>query len=406
MAVTHWWTLQGYYSFAPGEGNDAGFPCPGQVIKHYRSLKHWTQRDLAKALGVSESWVRAMENMNESLDSISRRRMIAAALAIPPVLLGLVSAESVTARISAITTAKELQLQTTSLAWYQDSLQDTWALYYTGNPQTLLPNVSQKLRYLSTFAAIAGDNQQQQALKLQGRFDLIAARIAADQSENEKALKYLKAAVKMATALQDNELLGMAYFWQGRTYLEQDNNKEAVTSLEKALSYTKYVPTQLKGAIFLEAGLAYAYTTQTAEEKKRVLTLFDQAGTVLRQSNLEEDGSFVKLTTGRYHQFKAEAFLAMQQPTSASRELDLAEQHTGAELTRRRAYINILRAKAAIVQGDYPSATFIALDALGTCKAIKSSVNIAFIGELYNELSKSSYANSPDVTKLMLELKV
>jgi hypothetical protein len=60
-----WWVVMDYPNF--DEGLD-GFPRPGQVTKHYRSLKKkedglpWRQADLAYVLGISEQEVRNMEN--------------------------------------------------------------------------------------------------------------------------------------------------------------------------------------------------------------------------------------------------------------------------------------------------------------------------------------------------------
>lgn len=51
--------------------------------------KHWTQADLAKQLGLIEVMVNFMENKNQGLDSIERRRTLATLLKIPPILLGL-----------------------------------------------------------------------------------------------------------------------------------------------------------------------------------------------------------------------------------------------------------------------------------------------------------------------------
>src|SRR5713226_8072736 len=94
--------LAGYPDFPL---DDEEFPDPGTVIRYFREKmqytdpiegkrKHWTQADLAKRLGVSEVTVRLMETQNVGLDSMSRRRLVADILKIPPVLLGLGSLSS------------------------------------------------------------------------------------------------------------------------------------------------------------------------------------------------------------------------------------------------------------------------------------------------------------------------
>src|SRR5205823_4656326 len=89
-----WWIEQGFPAFAAGAD---GFPCPEQVIRHYRSQKRkadgkaWTQRDLAQVLGKQELAIRDMELRGTGLNDISRRRFLAHLFDIPPILLGLVA---------------------------------------------------------------------------------------------------------------------------------------------------------------------------------------------------------------------------------------------------------------------------------------------------------------------------
>src|SRR5258707_4136886 len=86
----------GLPSFELGAG---GYPSPGKVVKYYREQmtyigadgkgRHWTQADLGQRLGLKDIMVNLMENKNQGLDSIERRRTLATILNIPPVLLGL-----------------------------------------------------------------------------------------------------------------------------------------------------------------------------------------------------------------------------------------------------------------------------------------------------------------------------
>lgn len=410
MADTHyWWIQQGFYPFNQGTGDDAGYPNPGQVVKFYREQKLWKQKngsekrcrqvDLAEALGVSESWVRAMENTNEGLDSIARRRALIAILGIPPILLGLGASDFSTEG------TKEVQLQVATLSWYRDTLQDSWQLYYTGTTQDLTDKLARKLQYLRTAESIVGSKQQRDMLELQCRFYLLAARVASDQQDYNQAISYLKTALKIANQLQNNELIALTLFWRGRTYLEKEDFESAKVVLDKALTYISYASTPLKGAIYLETGLAHAYTATTEVDKKYALLLFDKAAPIVKANHFEDDMSFVKLNLGRYYQFKAEALIAMSRPEDAIRVLDMAEQNTNADLTRRRGYINILRAKASLDAGDYSYAAFIALDAIESMKAINSGVNLSFIKEITNDLVQSDYGNSSEVARLRRELQ-
>jgi len=83
---------QGYPAFDTGPDR---FPCPGQVIRHFRQLKRkadgkfWTQRDLAQVLGKQDLAVREMELRDIGLNDITRRRLLTELFDIPPILLGL-----------------------------------------------------------------------------------------------------------------------------------------------------------------------------------------------------------------------------------------------------------------------------------------------------------------------------
>lgn len=86
------WQEQRFPAFDIGSD---GFPCPGQVVRHFRQRtfkvdgKPWTQRDLAQALGKQELAVRDMELRDAGLNDIARRRLLAQLLGIPPILFGL-----------------------------------------------------------------------------------------------------------------------------------------------------------------------------------------------------------------------------------------------------------------------------------------------------------------------------
>ena len=81
--------------------NDVGldrhnYPQPGRIVRIFRERmtyidtngveKHWTQKDLAERLDISEVSVRTMELKNTGLDSIERRRTLTTLLKIPPAL--------------------------------------------------------------------------------------------------------------------------------------------------------------------------------------------------------------------------------------------------------------------------------------------------------------------------------
>lgn len=74
------------------------FPHAGMIIRCYRERmiytdhnglqRHWTQQDLANALGVTEHTVRLIETQCKGLDSMKRCQFVADLLNIPPCPFG------------------------------------------------------------------------------------------------------------------------------------------------------------------------------------------------------------------------------------------------------------------------------------------------------------------------------
>ncbi|WP_126631366.1 hypothetical protein [Dictyobacter alpinus] len=409
-----WWVREGYYPFSAGSDDDAGYPHPGQVIKYYRTQKQWKrsdgkigrcrQKDIAGALGITESRVRAMENTGDGLNSVARRRLLIELLGIPPVLLGLSMIPDVEKATNLGATTRQLDMST--IRWYQSSLGDSWELYYTGAAPNLPENLANKIGHLRNIVPQVTSQQKTLLLALQCRFYFLAARVASDQNDQLRATSFLLSSKKIANQLNDPDLIASTHFWHGRMLLENNKFAQARTELSKAMQYAPQLQSlQLRGGIYLEAGLAHAYTAQTASEKKFTLTLFDEANSVLKKSNGKQiDDSYIKVNAGRYHQFRAEALIALKQPESALQELEYAEQHTSPDLTRRRTYIEILKAKAAVDQKDYIFASYTLREALKNCRSIKSDVNISFIKEIVTDLSQTPYAKSIEVVSLRKEL--
>jgi DNA-binding XRE family transcriptional regulator len=78
-----------------------GFPHPGKTARWYREQKKradatWTQKRLARELGLTERAVCYMESHDVGLDSIALRRRLSLLFDIPPLLFGLTSLEDET----------------------------------------------------------------------------------------------------------------------------------------------------------------------------------------------------------------------------------------------------------------------------------------------------------------------
>src|SRR5215470_9177735 len=88
-----WGDKQQYGPFSAGED---GYPCGGEVVRHYRVLKGFSAPKFAEVYGralgepaKTRIWVLRMERTNNVPTDITRRRAIADLLGIPYVLLGI-----------------------------------------------------------------------------------------------------------------------------------------------------------------------------------------------------------------------------------------------------------------------------------------------------------------------------
>lgn len=398
----YWWSTYGPFDPDPTDSNN---PNAGQVVRYYRHLKKWTPAQLGEALHKSTRWVQAMEHDNTVPEAISRRRILAAVLGIPTILLGLAHVENENTPPEPINvrSAKKINVGTRTLEQYQEILRLYWEVDYTSTASDSMDDIERWIRYLRNIAPEAGSNQQG-VVELICRYHQLAAWIARDQCDYAKAFAHANRALKIAHSLENNELIAAALFRRGRTSLEQGNINAAIADLDAALPYAQHARAQLKGLILLAAGHAYAHNIQANSDEIQAMKLIDQASRIVRRGKLEDDESFVKLGTGRYHQDRAGALIAIGKYNDALDELSFADKGVSLDQTRRHAYIDVLRVQAYTSMGEFSIATSIAEQALSVSKAINSSINIARIREIHTQLSISTYGNSPQVGRLGLSI--
>ena len=348
--MVFWWEAYG-----PFDADEDGYPNAGQVIKHYRMLKGWSPAQLGESLEKSARWVQAMEHDNTVPEAISRRRALAAILGIPPLLLGLAPIDLSTTTTPAVS-ATAGKIDAAQIAQYQTLLRLYWDLDYASTAQESLEDVQRWIRHLRTLAPEAGGHRTQ-IVELLCRYHQLACWIARDQRDYRIALQHANQAVKLAQSLQSPELLAATLFRRGRTRLEQGDYAGAQTDLDAAVPYAHRSRPQLRALVLLAAGHTRAYTAQSPLEISEAFSSIDQAAKIVRRGGLEDDESFVKLSTGRYHLDRADALIVVGQSQSGLDELESATRGIGTEQTRRHAYADVLRAKAYAHSGDIIMAT-------------------------------------------------
>lgn len=393
--------------------NTQEYPRPGQVVRSHRKMKKkdsitsWVQADLAKVLGLSEKSVRAMENHDLGLDSLTRRELLIAILDIPPALLGLDALHrfvrgSQVFKLDEPRLPRHVTLNQEKLTRYGSLIPSYWDAHYTGS--TSFKAVEKIIHTLRSMVAYVTENQQEQIKKLLCHYHQLASDIARDQGDLGTALAHAHLAITLAENTDNNELMAAALYRKGLIYFDLRNLSAAANDLDDALPFARSARPQLKGMVYMEAGRFRAHLAQSSIDQVQACRLLDQTENIVRQGQLEEDECYVNLDRGRYHIGRAATFIALHRPSEALEELDDADRLTKPEYIRRHAYIDILRARAYFVQKQFDFATDLASDALSSCLAINSECNIADITELHNSLAQTSFSNSPTVVQLGLML--
>jgi hypothetical protein len=451
MPEVFYWGEGGQYG--PYAAQEDGWPNAGEVMRDYRERKGLKAEEFAcmyseelKKLGkqnkkgkqgqqgkVTGNWILNMEKQNIVPTDISRRRIIARLLGIPPVLLGLASLEHVVMQpqneATAMTKARPTALQKISMdiTPYRRNVQVALHLHRTSQAQDLLNDINADLRDLEGLVSQAqGDFLYHVGELLIGN-DLLATKIAKDQGRFSHAYAYANAAVRMTKRLKDDELLAAAKYtrgcvkleWglaslllHGRLHIDTEKVVSALSDfqaiLDLATSRQGLIHPQLHGFTLLQLSRAQSALKHNIPN---ALLLADQASELIGREAIDEPftrllvtGTLSGLHKGGYHLVKAGILNAAGLPGKAISELNtlkqLTEQTYRQDETRNQVWIDITLAEALMGVEEYGEATYKARGALITCHAINSVQNVATLVAIYSRLLTSSYKTAAEVKEL------
>lgn len=426
-----WWVNEGYPPFHAGED---GYPLVGQVIKHYREIKlhqprqtqalasdgeKWTQRNLAEALEVSEFTVRKMENQHKGLDAITRREALSFLLSVPPVLLGLDSVAHHALPVEEQVTRHFAKPQTLSLGIdvlerHRQIQRDLWTEYFTYDAQEAFSKALRESKRLREVIALTQGEPQRQLIELQSLSHQFVAAVALERRDFPTVLAYADRAVLYARETQKNDLLASALLRRGMAHYGNSQFSMAIRDIDEATSFVQSSPDHVRGTVLQNAGMIHAHALQDKSDISMALHWLDHAESIARSGDFAEDQYFLKFNVGMYHIRRAIALIAIGNRSGRLRkhsfqealdELELAQQSTSLDMTRRCALINLFRAQAHCGLEDFCFATKESLQALDVFKQIQSYINIRYVTDLYKVLRMSTYGNSPTVLRLGWELE-
>lgn len=373
-----------------------------------------------------------MEKQNSVPTDITRRRIIARLLGIPPALLGLASLKELVFLPERKTPLIHVELHKVliDIPLYQKHIHVALHLHRTSHAQSLLNDINSDIQDLeSVFGQAQGDLFYQVGELLVSN-GLLAAKIVKDQGQFALAYAYANDAVRIAKRLEDDELEASTRYMRGCVKLEwglgvawkpgtSQFDEEKITSalqdfqaiLNSVHAQLGAIHPQLHGFTLLQQSRAKSVLKHNITN---ILTLADQAGELVGRDTIDDlytrlivTGTLSGLHLGGYHLVRAGIFNAAGLAGKAISELNelqrlhqLTKKTYKQDETRNQAWSNIVLAEARMGLGEYTQATALARQALVVCHTINSVQNVANIRRLYEGLSASSYGSSIDVKEL------
>jgi tetratricopeptide (TPR) repeat protein len=405
----YWWVELGYPD-AFDLGRDGFFPRPGQVVKYYRERKMndkgkaWTQKNLAKTLGLTDNGVRDIENRDIGMDDFGRRQFLGKLFDIPPILLGIVTPAEIAALLEKQRKANNTEVISTPTATsrrhtidvqeYQERLAGLLAGLHNGQSSmaTALASVDELYREL----ARVSQKQQSDIQCLLCDYHRFLSMEWSEQRTYDQAIEQLNKAFRLAECSDGQKAL--VFKLRGDTLWKADRVDEALYDFDRAWQFEKKLPNNLRGSILLESARPKAEIATTRQQRTEVLRSIDVVGGIIRANHQEEDPHLVTLDLDCYHLYKSAVLISIGWNKEATEELQIIKGFT--QFRMRQVYYDILQAQAYTNRGMYEMVAPLLESALTTALEVNSEASIARIVKLFQQLQKSPYKDSPDVARI------
>ena len=416
MSECYWWTRYGNFSLGSGI-----LPHMGEVISHYRKQRYQTQVEFATASGYNVRTVQEWET-TIMINDHERRIFLAKLLKIPPALLGLdwrlVTYQDATGTLTDPLSEMVELIEEDAYYQYEDMLVMGWECLYAGKLTEIAPRIERRLGKLIAITKQAPVSQQEAWQSLLCQFYQLHSRIlehrGTDDSNTKNALYQNKQAVRIATDLDDNELLLASLFRSSTLYMEHDNYGLAQQNIQGALDRIEHVRTPLKVNVYLAAANANAvYIAHDQTLEKQIQRWLDKALTAVYKGKIEDDNSFLKPKLAAVHHEKAKTLLLFSRlhPSStkylkdARNELNMAWKALPPDLVTWRINFCLTEAKLFVAEHDIEGGARIGIQALEAAKLMGSKRRETQVEALYYDLMGLSKTN-PYVHNLGVQLGI
>ncbi|HEU5375070.1 MAG TPA: hypothetical protein VFV38_06505 [Ktedonobacteraceae bacterium] len=366
--------------------------------------KHWTQAELAVRLGLKEVMVNLMENKNQGLDSMERRRTLSTILRIPPALLGLGSLDLIVEVATGQkpigkTSAKKIRIGRDTIKQYQAMYKVYETLFVGGLSYASAQDIDKWARRIEQDVENVDAENKTMLLRILWDFEILCAKVySSDLANWPKTFEHIDNALELATMLGDRDLQAASLYTSGVHRFRQGRIGLARVAIDGALMYARDALPQTKGAIYSGDAFLRAKDTSIAETTI-AQRMYDTAE---KYAGIKSEVKTVKFGKGLYYLGRAGTLLDMKRPAKALEFIDMAEEHINPAKKRLIIYLNILRARSylALHKPEYEQAVKLLSEALEESEELRVQRHVHHIEQLYTKLVASSYGNSPDVASL------
>jgi transcriptional regulator with XRE-family HTH domain len=402
-------------------------PIPGSVVKYFREqktypdpnnpdkLKHWTQADLGRLAGMTYVQVSNMENYNEGLDSIEKRRMLCALLKIPPALLGLASLYDLK-NILIEKTNDKIDITNhiepkNSVETYTSIFNVYNELYIQWSGRSSINDIEVWMKNLhEDILLTTSKNERKQFLYLLWEFHRLATKIYTDEFCNwNKAEYHLNKQLEIARELYDDVLLVATLDHSCTVSILQENFHLARLSIDAALSSLKNTPAIVQALILADGATAYVLNMRGWGDEKTARQYLEQSQVVLKQKD-SKDARYIpsRIDTTKCLFSQVDAFNALGENRGAIHILEEIQNKMRETRARRIATLNLMKAQCYIdtKKPEYEQAILALTAAFNMYRSTGSIRNIDKMNKMYQKIARSSYGNAPEVVDLGMQLRV
>jgi tetratricopeptide (TPR) repeat protein len=377
-------------AYGPFPVRDDGYPEPGPVMRYFRKQNKIRGCTVAKELGCTNQWISRMEIHNKMPEDINRRGAIARIAGIPLSFLGLSSAPR-SAPEPILPIDKDISIPKTMLPML-------WQNFQAGaNLADLKPSLASMMNVLYGARDVA-------SLVLKAKYLRLYSLTLRDQRQMATAAETIEQAIKIGQELNNHDLLAVGYLTRGRIAVEDDKPQEAIPFFEQALLHELVIPSSVRGTTLIEIAMARAQIVRSATDRDQVKQLVNDAGEIafLKPS---EDGSFTTINPGLFLGYQSLTAMYTGDYIQAGIALNQADELLPASQERRRAKINIMKARhAAFGLGDLDQSLMYLTKGYTVSKQLGSRYNLHTIQQLNTELLVSKWSGTPNVKNLQVLL--